>query len=179
MLAQLDNNVGEGWRGFREKVNQRPGLVIAVVAVVVLFFVWVGFTASSNHPRARVKAGQFFSADDGATWFVDETQELPPVDHGGRPAYRAFVVTNDDGKTRWVSYLERLSDDAKAKMEELRAQGDSADPDVWASTLKAGWEVKKPGQDKWVKLSDLKEAAKVTEPVAPNGGSGTISPVAP
>ena len=158
-----------GLNGLRETLNAYPKIAIAACAVIAAAALALGISSAGFYhnrgPRAR-----FYSADDGKTWFAAETNELPPIHYQGTLAYRAYVLTNDGGKTMWVSYLERLSDDAKAKIDGLHAAGTPIDPNVWNNHLSSYWEVKRPGGDKWVKRSHVKAAAEVTQPHAPNGG---------
>lgn len=99
--------------GVRETLNKKPGLVtgltIGIVAVVaVVLFV------QNRKPHAGAPTRAFFTTDDGATLFDDSADQVAPFDHDGRQAVQARVFSCDGGKTRFVGFLERTPDKAKA-----------------------------------------------------------------
>jgi len=118
-------------------------LLIAIAAILF---------ASRAAPRDAGRAGvqDFYSADDGKTWFADSADKPSPFEKNGRHAYRAYVWKSADGK-KFVSHLERSVAAA------------SAIPG-------ANLEVKKPGagDDSWVKTS-TPAAQKVMAPIGPDG----------
>jgi len=160
--------------GVREAFGRKPKLPILLLTGIVLALIaviWNNYRTEVAEANARPQA--YFTVDDGATFFIDSADLIPPFDHQGKPAYRARVFSNDGGtKTKWVGYLERYTPTAKAQIE--RARRGEGDPEGVVMRLLANTvEVKKPGQDHWVVVSD--PAAKtIIEPKAPGGGADGI-----
>jgi hypothetical protein len=166
--------------GIRETLNRNPGITTGVTAgIIVIALIIIGWQlTSSGGPKIPSEA--YYTIDDGATWFADDIQKIPPFDKDGKPAYRAHVFKCSDGK-EFVSHLERYTPEAKKKLEEARAKGDQADPAVYEEVTITGIEVKKPGTGDtgWVKQSDYEKAAKIASPVCPDGTTNGIEPVYP
>jgi hypothetical protein len=149
--------------GIRETLNQKPGITTGATAGIILvalgIIVWqlVG-TGSSTTGGGTGKL--YFSDDDGKSWFADDAAKLPPFDHNGKPAYEAAVYTCDGGKTKYVAFLRRYTEDAKKKITEAHAKANpSGPPDPAAQMAQAtGAEVKLPGTGddakNWVKQTD-------------------------
>src|SRR5262245_24765748 len=98
--------------GIREAINRKPGIAIAttILALVALVvFIFLQFR-SENDVRSPDRGGakSWYTVDDGKTWFPDRANRVSPFDHQGKTAYRCHVWTCDDGKTTFVSHLERL-----------------------------------------------------------------------
>jgi hypothetical protein len=141
--------------GIREKLNQNPGIGIAVVVIVVacVVFEMYHFFLAGNAPAATGPAGAapaFFTTDDGATVFSDDSTKAAPFDHNGRQAVRAYVYLINGKQV--VEYLEKHSDGQDSNLL-----------------------VKKPG-GKWVDASDPQAAAIKTG----KGAGGTeLTPLTP
>ena len=99
----------------------------------------------------------FYTTDDGATLFSDDSQKAPPFDHGGQQALRAVVFTCDDGKHQFVQYLQKYSDEVKQQMERSHSFG--------AINIAL---IKRPGDAKWILESDPK-AERIERPKCPDG----------
>ncbi len=163
--------------GIRQSLNENKltGAVLTVVLVAgaVVFLLWYYRPAAPSAYRTR----EFFSDDDGATWFVDDGTKIAPFDHNGKQAVLAKVYKCKDGQV-FVGYLEKVADDIKKKIEDARAQGpghgglSKADPTGFNGIL-----LKKPHASEWVKSNDpaASEIRKVTCP----DGSGDCVPVPP
>ncbi len=120
---------------------------------------------------------EFFSDDDGATWFADDGTKLPPFDHGGKMAVLAKVYQSKDGR-QFVGYLMKYAPEARQKIAEAQIThqlhgGTVAMKGVEPTVLL----VKKPGDKDWVPLNDP-AGRKVKEITAPDG-SREISIVRP
>ena len=64
----------------RNKLNQNPMVVGAVVVVAILLAVWLIYrSVGSTGPAASNSA--FYTTDDGNTWFSADTKEVPPITH--------------------------------------------------------------------------------------------------
>jgi hypothetical protein len=111
----------------------RKNKVATAGAGVVLIAVagWVMVTqvrAIQNDRPMPVNSRAFFTSDDGASWFADEAQRLTPFDHNGRPAVKAYVWRCDGGKP-FITYLERINPESKARIDRLR-NGTEPEPSV-------------------------------------------------
>jgi hypothetical protein len=139
--------------GIREQINKHPafttGIAIGVIIVMVVFIFRVaGGNGTPAFPRKA-----FFTEDDGASWFVDDANKVPPFDHKGKQAVRAYVYKCGD-KT-FVNHMERFTPGAKKKLEQT--PGDDllakSDPSISGIPVNSK-EVKSPGQRVWVNIAD-------------------------
>lgn len=157
--------------GIRERLNHPASVVVVVVLfLLTLFLIWIGRDKESAAQTFINKS--YFSADDGATFFVDDANKVPPFDHNGKPAYRCMVYSKDGGKTLFVGYLLRYSPDAKAKFEAALKSNDPGKSMHEGTILAASAEVKAPGQSEWVSATSPAAAAIMNpagdpEPVLP------------
>jgi hypothetical protein len=154
--------------GIREGVNKRQGVLAAgavIVALLSVVFIVV-YTLRSNGPT-RVSR-MFYSTDDGKTWFTDDADKLFPFDHDGQQAYRVDVYKGGDG-TEFVGDVERYTDNAKAKLAELKTDP-NADPRVVQGLMNSGLEVKHVGDDKWFRVSSVQGQDILNNISSPGGG---------
>jgi hypothetical protein len=149
--------------GIREAMN-RNRVVSTVVGIVliVLTIVLLNWNLRSEGP-GQVSSRAFFTVDDGQTLFIDNVRRIPPFDHEGKPAYRAYVYTCDGGKTQWVAFLERYTPAAKQRLEN---PGQAAGP---MSLMGSGRQLKKPGAAEWIDGGDVQQLAKVLNVNCPDG----------
>ena len=96
----------------------------------------------------HVQTKSFYTCDDGATLFEDMASLVPPFDHDGKPAVRAYVFSCDRGRNRWVQYVEKYTDLAKQQVEGKAPVADGG-PGPMDGLL-----IKKPGATEWVHPSD-------------------------
>jgi hypothetical protein len=143
----------------REKLNQQgTAAKIAVVAGCILavgLLVWSAFV-SGKPPNANQA---FYTSDDGQTTFVDDFFRAYPFDHGGKPAYRAYVYQTSKG-TRFVGYLERYTDEGLKELDPLLSQTGNREQlrqAIQAVRLRHT-EVKKPNDPhaKWCRVGSSK-----------------------
>jgi hypothetical protein len=92
---------------------------IAALLLAVLFTTAGG--CDGTRSAARKPPRQFYSNDDGATWFAADASNVPPFDHDGKVAYRARVFKCGTGAP-FVSHLERYAPEAKKKLEAMYAK---------------------------------------------------------
>jgi hypothetical protein len=156
--------------GVREKLAANPRAVITIAAAIVvislgvIYFQWQAGDSGRATPRKM-----FLTVDDGTTFFVGAADPLPPFQHEGRTAYRAYVFTCDGGKTTWVGYVERYSEQAKALLKEMqKSQAERGGAPSVPPGLLDGIEVSRPGENQWVRQSDAALAHKVTSVYCPN-----------
>jgi hypothetical protein len=170
--------------GIRDLLNRNPkmaarvvGGVLVVLVGLAAYQVWHAFGSSTS----SIANKQFFSDDDGETYFVASASNLPPFDHNGKQAVRALVFSCGDGKP-FVGQLQRYTADAKAKLEKIRSgpaptgprSMNAEDPEA------AGLEIKKPrnATAAWVKRGDP-AYAEVSRVTCPDGTVSQLQPVTP
>src|SRR4051794_23591957 len=97
--------------GIREEMNKRPRAV--AVAGVVALAVGIAAMAFQLSSGGIGRSGEqaFYTTDDGATWFTDAADRLPPFDYKGKEAVRAYVF-ECNGKP-FVNHLERWTPDRR------------------------------------------------------------------
>jgi len=155
----------------RALLNERPRLfagITAVVLVICLGFAFLQAKHGGRPPLPNLPVNAFYTADDGATLFVDSMFKVPPIDHDGTKAVRARVFSCDGGKTQWIQFLEKYSDEDKRLLEGTDAPS--------RSTFCL---VKRPGDHDWARETDPKGLA-IMNPTPPNGSAnGPVTPVMP
>lgn len=133
--------------GIRETLNKNPA--ITTVGTIVVILIALGLITWEMLPKSppQIKAGLYYTDDDGQSTFVDLMNKNPPFDHGGKKAVMAGVFTCS-GK-QFVAFVQKYTDDMKATMDDPN-HGDISSSDMDSNTM-----VKKPGDgdDKWVALS--------------------------
>jgi hypothetical protein len=167
--------------GIREQMNEHSRVAVGVAAAVIgfaLVFVISNSDGGTGRQPVRTKGKAWFSDDDGKNWFADQETRIPPIDHNGKPAYRAYVYTCDGGKTKFVAYLTRFTPEGKARLLKAQASGEPIDPGPPGLSPARGLEIKKPGDARWTKASD-RRAMQVQIPVCPEGAGQTLAPVFP
>jgi len=167
--------------GIRETLNQNPGITTGATAAIILialgFIIWQ-FTGGGG---PSIQNAAFFSTDDGETWFEDEITKLAPFEKDGKQAYRVYVFTCDGGSTKFVSHLERYTEEAKKKIEEMRNAPEKGPPNpmMFEGVLMTGIEVKDPKSTQWVRQADFQRAQQVMMPVCPDGTKTNLEAVFP
>ncbi|MGN6725541.1 MAG: hypothetical protein ACTHLZ_06460 [Tepidisphaeraceae bacterium] len=169
--------------GVRENLNRNPALTTGLtLAVIVLSLAFIVYQIAGNAPQPAPVPQIFFTTDDGKTVFADDYQKIPPFDVDGKQAVRAYVFTCDGHKSQFVAYLERISAEARQKLDaELKQRGGSGgtegiSPET-AFAMSEGTEVKRPGDADWVKRSDPKGQA-IIDVKCPQG-TGQLEVVSP
>jgi len=141
-------------------------LLIGVVAILLQMRGGGGASAA----RAR----QFFTVDDGKTWFADDASKLPPFDKEGKQAVRAYVYRSGKGK-EFVNHLERFTPDARQAIESANlnqtAKGSPKNLAAIQGAYTAGRELKRPGDAKWVTAANFRDAARITSINSPDGAA--------
>lgn len=150
----------------RQKLNEHPRIAAALgAAIIVAGLCVIALQIFGDRPQT-VDAKVFFSDDDGATWFAVDGDKIPPIDHNGRPAYRAWVCKCEKSGKIFVNHLERYTDADRQKIEE---GGGLHKP----ATVNIHPEIKKPGAQDWVAADKPLAYEKIKEVACPDG-----SPVA-
>lgn len=136
--------------GLRETLNKNQGLVVGVVVVLILAAGWVAFTQFRGGGGADIPNASFYTDDNGATFFKDDYMKVPPFDHNGKEAVRAFVY-ECNGK-QFVAYMERYSPEARPLVEKLRVEGknlDRAQIQKVITATQTGKQRKRPADADW------------------------------
>ncbi len=167
--------------GIRETLNENPraatGVAVGLIAVTLIWVVWLLWPA---RPIVQGDLKQFYTDDDGASYFPDTYGKVAPFKHDGRDAVLAFVFRAGKGKP-FVGYMEKYTDVGRQKKEEILA--DTAHKQRLRTELyplEASEKlVKKPGaSNKWVNpATDPTGAAQVRTITSADGS--TVTPVLP
>ena len=168
--------------GIRQTINENPAMTaVATGGIILLALIFIIYQAFGGHGSSSGRLGKvFFSDDDGKTWFADDASKLPPIDHDGKPAYRALIYKCADG-VEFCAFLERYSPEAKAQMEEQAKNNPKMAPMLQMTASLNGIQVKKPGLGDWITMSPSTsaEARSAMDPVCPDGTSNGLVPVSP
>lgn len=152
--------------GIREKMSQKPAIGVGIgIAFLALAVTGLAFQARDATVKAPTKA--LFTTDDGKTWFVGSIDDIPPFDHDGKQAVRAFVF--ECGGKESVYYVQRYTEPARKRI--LAAQGKGPSElagALQAAALSGGLETKRPGDQKWVGVTK-REALAITTVKCPDG----------
>jgi hypothetical protein len=156
--------------GAREWLNRHPNVAIAGGIVVVLAAIGMiaGYVMASRHHYPAGAPESYFTIDDGQTWFSAPDDNVPPFDHSGVQAVKAYVF-QCDGK-KFVGYMERFTPQYH---DLVLAHG------LTPEAVRFGRELKKPGQGQWRPSGDLKAEASFTDIKNPTGGSDVPVEVEP
>jgi len=161
------------------KHKSMVGAGAAAVVVLVGLIAWRA-SATPSAPAAAAEAQDFYSVDDGATYFTAPVDLVPPFDWKGKQAVRAAVFTCDGGATRFVGYLERYTPAAKKQVETARQRLKAGAKDSGPPTMALGGvEVRKPGKEGAWTSRMTPAAGQILQVKCPGGRSGTPEPVTP
>ena len=125
-------------RKLLEEHSKVASIAIGVVTLVAVIAI-VAQLRGPAVPKAPTKA--FFTADDGATYFVDSITRVAPFDYNGKQAVRALVIIGANGKT-FVATLFRFSAKMKEKVDADVAR-DPSDPGTLLELRSGEDEIKK------------------------------------
>ena len=170
--------------GLRESLNRHAwvaaGAAVLLVAVAVVAVVRSGRSGGEAEAPPGATGLAHYTTDDGATWFTDSANKLPPFTKEGKEMVRAYVYRDASGK-EFVSHLERYTPEAQRALAAVAAlppeQRGLEDPSSAAGGLD-GIEVKRPKDTAWVRASDPL-GQKIMQPLSPSGKSDGLTFVAP
>jgi hypothetical protein len=155
--------------------NKITGVVIgASLLFVAAIAIAIQFWPQKKPDLAR----QYYSVDDGQTWFSDEVSHVAPFDHDGKTAVIAEIYTYDNGNKMFCPYLAKYTDDAKKRLEaeiaDAKAKGEPVDavPLLHDSLfMRANTMVKLAGpNNSWIAYTDPR-AAEVFSIHTPDGSA--------
>jgi hypothetical protein len=160
----------------RESINKHPK--VTVVAVLVLAGASVAFALKASGSGAEgLPTKDYYTADEGASYFEAEADKVVPFDHQGKQAYRARVFRYGNGKP-FVGYVERLTAEGMQKMEELKSKSGPDVAEQRAVIAGKHSEVRKPKDTSWIKANSP-ASSRVTAFQPPPGANGELEPVIP
>jgi hypothetical protein len=134
-------------------MNENPrvttGITIGVVILALLLIVWQLWPEPAIQPLTKA----YYTIDDGKTWFVEGIEKVPPFQHEGKEAVRAHVMMcGEDGKP-FVGWMEKFTDDAKKKLDDLYANSDGKRPPERFEFEETARLVKRTEMKDWVRFS--------------------------
>jgi hypothetical protein len=155
--------------GVREWLDQHrqaaTGIGVGIVVIAIASVVWQVMAQRKTYPTALPDS--YFTADDGKTFFVANSENIPPFDYKGQQAVHAYVFECDS--KRFVGYMDRYLPEAR-----LAVLAGKRTPAI----ERFGREMKKPGDPTWTKAGDLAVEAKITDVKCPDG-HGTPEEIEP
>jgi hypothetical protein len=115
----------------------------------------------------RPSGKEWYTNDDGQSWFKDSARKVPPFQHDGKEAVFAKVY-ECHGK-KFVGYLMRYKPDGKRRMEEARAMEDAGKEPDQTKLMGVDFqtEYKRPGEQEWT--SALEKRSAITDVKCPHG----------
>lgn len=120
--------------------------VTVMLLVVICAGVVYSWTRGPRLPDASLAHKEFYSDDDGKSWFLDDVAKDAPFDHGGKPAYRALVFRCGGGRP-FVAFLAKFSDQQKAQAQaDLRHSPPGTESRMLGTPMR---DLKKPGASTW------------------------------
>jgi hypothetical protein len=153
------------------------GILAGIILLALGFIIYTLFFATSQGRPAR-QTQAWFTTDDGATWFPDDAQKVPPFQTSdGKTAVRAYVY-QCPGSAPFVSHLERYTPEAKKLAEQLYKTARMPDDGSVLATVQRGLQVKDPGQGKWMAAIDP-SSNMIVFPFCPDGSSEGAEEVHP
>jgi hypothetical protein len=156
--------------GIRETLNRSPGITAgAVGGVIVLALIYIVMQVLGGGPQSSYKppTKAWFTVDDGANFFPDSIDRIPPYDYDGKVAVLAHVFTCDSGKNKFVAYLERYTPDGKKRRQQMLDKKSTVGFEELEIT---GKEVKLPkiGDKGWMRKSEPR-ASEIMSPRCKEG----------
>lgn len=173
--------------GLRETLNRNPAMTTGVtIAIIVVALIWIFWQSFSSGSARRASNQGYFTTDNGATWFADSLENLPPYTKDGKEADRVYLFKCSDGKP-FVAYIERYTPDAKKLLEQSRARMKANPQDSMAMEaqysipVQNGTEVKKPLEaGPWhAQMRDYQNYTKVVQIKCADGTTESLEPVLP
>ncbi|MGN6625707.1 MAG: hypothetical protein ACTHLN_03730 [Tepidisphaeraceae bacterium] len=150
--------------GMRERIERNKRWLIPVIfglGLVALFASLWKTQADNALPGSISQA--YYTVDDGKSYFADDVNKPFPFDHGGKPAYRAYVFRCGSGKP-FVAAIGRQG--AGAVPENTQYHSDKSGGPI---------EIKKPGDDKWFAFASA-EGQRIIRGSCPDGAPEAVLP---
>ncbi len=111
--------------GIRETISQNPMIGIGIVVVVAVIVVWTQLPGAKE-PGTNVSQTYFYNLESGEIVMMPTGTRPPATTESGQQAVKAHVYScGECTADQWFYYLESLTDDAKAALENV---GEDDDP---------------------------------------------------
>ena len=159
----------------RAFLQQNPTASMVGTSGVILMALAAMFMEQKGNAVPAAPMQAFFTVDDGATYFADDINRIPPFLHDGKEAVSARVLEGATGRP-FIAYLMRYSANAKANTERLLAQ-QATGPGCMPTPGPSDIEVKKPlsGDVPWTPssspaataINNFQRPPDVAEPLEP------------
>jgi len=137
--------------GLRKALNQNKSFSLIAAIVVIIGAGWFTYTSIRGTPMPPVPDSFYFILEGKTEYsdcFAAPMDSIPPFEHNGGTAVRARVF-NINGRNT-VVYVEKLTDAAKAHLEEVKASGNVGMPIHNLITMNIRETlVKRPGDTTW------------------------------
>ncbi len=130
----------------REAMNEKKGLTITI-AIIIIAVMIVVIVRQTRSTAGGFATSAYYTDDDGKTFFEDSALLIPPFDHDGKQAVKAFVYDCDG--TRSVHYMERYTSIGKKAAEEAFKRSNGKDIGIPEHLMRTGIEYKRPGDTTW------------------------------
>ncbi|MDB5324303.1 MAG: hypothetical protein JWN40_5934 [Phycisphaerales bacterium] len=150
--------------GIRETLNKKPALITGVtIGIVVIALVAILLQSRAKPLRPATKA--YYTTDDGQTVFADDLGKATPFLRDGVPAVQAHMFSCNDGRSKFVGFLEKLPDKLPAP-----ATPGGRDPRVFAALVKPP----KNTNANWVAKNSSEGFAVIAAVQCPEGGGNAL-----
>lgn len=149
--------------GIQQNIREKP--VLGIAFGVVLIAISLGVLTRYFWPEKRpINGVNFYSDDDGRSWFVDTAWRVAPFDHDGKTAVMASIFSYDNGSKKFCAYLMEYRPEAKKQLDDAIADAARDGKPASSVTLfqdrtfrEHGLMVKKPGAgNPWIAWDDPK-----------------------
>jgi hypothetical protein len=150
--------------GAREWIDKNKNVTTAASVVIVLGAIaFMVYSLRGDRPPTK----DWYTVDDGQTWFKDSNRRVPPFEHDGKEA--VFAKVYECHGQKFVAYMKRFKPDGKRRMEEAHAAEDAGQPldQTKLAGVEFQLEYKRPGEKEWT--SALDKIAKMMDVKCPHG----------
>lgn len=161
----------------RDALNKNRTVTVVILVLLGIGAAW--WLLSSTNVTSSGKPRAFYTTDDGATWFVDDADKLPPFDHNGQKAVMCFVYKAGPDGAPFVSHLQRFTPEGIKQIQDAKASKEF-NPVGFNPGQRATVEVKPPktGDKGWLPVNDPRALA-IQKVKLPAGAAGELIPVDP
>jgi len=140
-------------------------MLAAAIAALAGSFLMISYENLGRKPRIPVLSQLYYTDDDGATYYADSINIVPPYTHNGKTAFRAYVFRCGDGGI-FIGYLEAFTPQVKQAKEASLANHDNPPiPEDFGRKLK----LPLTGDKGW-QNSGTPGYLKIMQVHCPNGG---------
>ena len=156
---------------FRDTINKYSGVATAALVLVIAVCVYFSYRSTTGAPVPAFV--DYFTVDNGATWFAGDGTQVAPFDYEGKTALQAHVFRCPDGK-EFVGYLERNSEEGKRIIEIVRSGKAGEHPEITPASgvfVQNSKEFRRPDEKGWTKADDATAVRKIREVRCEDGES--------